>query len=62
MISNEVFLFKSTTEKTYKEAVSECMELKAKLVYPPDRGTETSLSPENALLSCKNYIIGILVK
>ncbi|EJD76241.1 hypothetical protein LOAG_16771 [Loa loa] len=45
------FYCSSTTEKTYKDALLECMELKAKLVYSPDRGSETSLSPENALLS-----------
>ncbi|VDK85321.1 unnamed protein product [Litomosoides sigmodontis] len=41
----------STAEKTYKGAISACEELKAELVYPPDRGDMTNFSPENALLS-----------
>ncbi|VBB28161.1 unnamed protein product [Acanthocheilonema viteae] len=45
------FYCSSTTEKTYDNAILECKKLKAELVYPPDRGTETKLSPENALLS-----------
>ncbi|CAG9529641.1 unnamed protein product, partial [Cercopithifilaria johnstoni] len=45
------FYCSSTTEKTYEEAVLACEELKAELVYPPDRGTMKSISPENALLS-----------
>nr|CDQ01294.1 Bm11105 [Brugia malayi] len=36
---------------TFNDAISECTELKAELAYPPDRGNETALSPESALLS-----------
>ncbi|VDN83087.1 unnamed protein product [Brugia pahangi] len=41
----------STKEMTFNDAISECTELKAELAYPPDRGDETTLSPESALLS-----------
>ncbi|VIO95567.1 Zinc finger, C2H2 type family protein [Brugia malayi] len=45
------FYCSSTKEMTFNDAISECTELKAELAYPPDRGNETALSPESALLS-----------
>uniref|UniRef100_A0A0R3RJ96 C-type lectin domain-containing protein n=1 Tax=Elaeophora elaphi TaxID=1147741 RepID=A0A0R3RJ96_9BILA len=56
------FYCSSTTEKTYLEAVSECQKLQAELVYSPDRGVKDKFSPENALLSCKNYIFDLAVR
>uniref|UniRef100_A0A915PV11 Lariat debranching enzyme C-terminal domain-containing protein n=1 Tax=Setaria digitata TaxID=48799 RepID=A0A915PV11_9BILA len=45
------FYCSSTNEKTYNDAKAECEERGATLAFPPDRGTEHSLSPESALLS-----------